>query len=144
MIQESLLRQLLEPFGLDLTPAQFRQLITYLDLLLRWNRHQLSCSQSPSCCMRQRRPSARLCGLARACRGPIIDRRRGRRCQRTCAFGRSSGTGYNVTLTRSARVRSSTRLLRSVLVRRYGLSRRRCAGGWPLIVECSIGNEPSA
>jgi 16S rRNA (guanine527-N7)-methyltransferase len=31
------LRQLLEPFGLDLTAAQVEQVLTYLSLLLRWN-----------------------------------------------------------------------------------------------------------
>lgn len=52
MIQESLLRQLLEPFGLDLTPAQFRQLITYLDLLLRWNRNiNLTSVRTPEECV---------------------------------------------------------------------------------------------
>ncbi len=31
------LRDLLQPFGLDLTPTQTRQTLDYLDLLLRWN-----------------------------------------------------------------------------------------------------------
>ena len=38
MLDEAELRQLLAPFGLELSARQTGQLITYLDLLLRWNR----------------------------------------------------------------------------------------------------------
>lgn len=37
MVDQKRLYQLLEPFGLDLTPAQSEQLLVYLKLLLRWN-----------------------------------------------------------------------------------------------------------
>jgi len=37
VIDKSRLQQLLEPFGLDLSPAQAAQSLAYLELLLRWN-----------------------------------------------------------------------------------------------------------
>lgn len=37
MVDETRLRQLLEPFDLDLSPGQAKQTLTYLHLLLRWN-----------------------------------------------------------------------------------------------------------
>jgi 16S rRNA (guanine527-N7)-methyltransferase len=37
VLNETRLRQLLEPFGLNLSPAQANQVLTYLQLLLRWN-----------------------------------------------------------------------------------------------------------
>ena len=37
MLDETRLRQLLEPFGLDLSPVQANHVLTYLHLLLRWN-----------------------------------------------------------------------------------------------------------
>ncbi len=37
MLNETRLRLLLEPFGLDLAPLQARQTLAYLDLLMRWN-----------------------------------------------------------------------------------------------------------
>jgi 16S rRNA (guanine527-N7)-methyltransferase len=37
MIDETRLGQLLEPFGLDLSPEQAKQTLTYLELLLLWN-----------------------------------------------------------------------------------------------------------
>jgi len=38
MLPEATIRQLLEPFGLDLSPEQIGQMIVYLELLLRWNK----------------------------------------------------------------------------------------------------------
>ncbi len=38
MLTENRVVELLAPFGLELTPHQVRQLLTYTDLLLRWNR----------------------------------------------------------------------------------------------------------
>jgi 16S rRNA (guanine527-N7)-methyltransferase len=38
MLDEATVRQLLEPFGLSLSTDQISQLITYLELLLRWNK----------------------------------------------------------------------------------------------------------
>jgi 16S rRNA (guanine527-N7)-methyltransferase len=38
MLDEATVRQLLEPFGLNLSSAQIGQLIAYLELLLRWNK----------------------------------------------------------------------------------------------------------
>ena len=38
MLDEATVRQLLEPFGLSLSPDQIGQLIAYLELLLRWNK----------------------------------------------------------------------------------------------------------
>jgi len=38
MLDEATIRQLLEPFGLNLTSDQIGQLIAYLELLLRWNK----------------------------------------------------------------------------------------------------------
>jgi len=37
MPSEATIRQLLEPFGLNLSPEQIGQMIVYLELLLRWN-----------------------------------------------------------------------------------------------------------
>lgn len=37
VLDETRLRKLLEPFGLDLSPVQANQVLTYLHLLLRWN-----------------------------------------------------------------------------------------------------------
>ena len=37
VVDESRLRQLLDPFGLNLEPAQVKQVLAYLHLLLRWN-----------------------------------------------------------------------------------------------------------
>ena len=38
MLDEATVRQLLEPFGLNLSTDQIGQLIAYLELLLRWNK----------------------------------------------------------------------------------------------------------
>ena len=38
MLDEATVRQLLEPFGLNLSSDQIGQLIAYLELLLRWNK----------------------------------------------------------------------------------------------------------
>jgi len=38
MLNEADLKRLLEPFGLKLSVAQHHQILTYLELLLRWNR----------------------------------------------------------------------------------------------------------
>lgn len=38
MLSDSRIRELLQPFGVELDPQQQAQLKTYLDLLLRWNR----------------------------------------------------------------------------------------------------------
>ena len=38
MLDEATVRQLLEPFGLNLSSDQISQLIAYLELLLRWNK----------------------------------------------------------------------------------------------------------
>jgi 16S rRNA (guanine527-N7)-methyltransferase len=38
MLDETTVRQLLEPFGLSLNSDQISQLIAYLELLLRWNK----------------------------------------------------------------------------------------------------------
>jgi 16S rRNA (guanine527-N7)-methyltransferase len=38
MLEEATVRQLLEPFGLNLSTDQIGQLIAYLELLLRWNK----------------------------------------------------------------------------------------------------------
>src|SRR5208283_814072 len=38
MPSEATIRQLLEPFGLNLSPEQIGQMIVYLELLLRWNK----------------------------------------------------------------------------------------------------------
>lgn len=52
MLTESSARTLLEPFGLTLTPAQVGQILTYLELLLRWNRKiNLTAIRSPEDCL---------------------------------------------------------------------------------------------
>ena len=52
MLDESRLRHLLEPFGLDLTPVQASKTLAYLSLLLRWNEKiNLTAIRNPSECV---------------------------------------------------------------------------------------------
>jgi len=52
MLSESQVLQLLSPFGLALTSAQLGCLLTYLDLLLRWNRKiNLTAIRTPEECV---------------------------------------------------------------------------------------------
>ena len=52
MLSETRLRQLLEPFGLDLSSAQAEQILAYLHLLLRWNQKiNLTAIRSPEECV---------------------------------------------------------------------------------------------
>jgi 16S rRNA (guanine527-N7)-methyltransferase len=52
VIDETRLRQLLEPFGLSPTPAQANQILTYLQLLLRWNQKiNLTAIRDPELCV---------------------------------------------------------------------------------------------
>lgn len=52
MLDETRLRQLLEPFGLDLSSAQAEQILAYLHLLLRWNQKiNLTAIRSPEGCV---------------------------------------------------------------------------------------------
>jgi 16S rRNA (guanine527-N7)-methyltransferase len=52
MLTEEAARELLAPFELALTPAQINQILTYLDLLLRWNRRiNLTAIRSPEECV---------------------------------------------------------------------------------------------
>jgi len=52
MIDEARLRHLLEPFGLDLTPIQVAQTLSYLNLLLRWNEKiNLTAIRNPAECV---------------------------------------------------------------------------------------------
>lgn len=52
VVDQRRLRQLLEPFGLDLTPAQTDQLLAYLQLLLRWNEKiNLTAIRDPEACV---------------------------------------------------------------------------------------------
>ena len=52
MLDDTRLRQLLEPFGLDLSSAQADQILAYLRLLLRWNQKiNLTAIRSPEECV---------------------------------------------------------------------------------------------
>jgi 16S rRNA (guanine527-N7)-methyltransferase len=52
MLDETRLRQLLEPFGLDLSSAQADQILDYLNLLLRWNQKiNLTAIRDPEECV---------------------------------------------------------------------------------------------
>jgi 16S rRNA (guanine527-N7)-methyltransferase len=52
MLREANVRDLLAPFGLELTSDQLQQLLVYLDLLLRWNRRiNLTAVRSPEECV---------------------------------------------------------------------------------------------
>ena len=52
MLDETRLRQLLEPFGLDLSSAQAEQILAYLRLLLRWNQKiNLTAIRGPEECV---------------------------------------------------------------------------------------------
>ncbi|MFZ0961573.1 MAG: 16S rRNA (guanine(527)-N(7))-methyltransferase RsmG [Terriglobia bacterium] len=52
VLNETRLRQLLEPFGLDLSPAQAGQVLAYLHLLLRWNQKiNLTAIRDPEECV---------------------------------------------------------------------------------------------
>jgi len=54
MLDESKLSQLLLPFGLELSANQTSQLLTYLDLLMRWNRKiNLTAIRSEEECVRR-------------------------------------------------------------------------------------------
>ena len=52
MLDEARLRQLLEPFGLDLSTLQAEQILAYLQLLLRWNQKiNLTAIRTPEECV---------------------------------------------------------------------------------------------
>lgn len=52
MVNESTLQQLLAPFAVELSSAQATQLLTYLDLLIRWNeRINLTAINTPEECV---------------------------------------------------------------------------------------------
>ena len=52
MLSETRVRQLLEPFGLDLNSHQIGQVLAYLDLLLRWNQKiNLTAIRDPEECL---------------------------------------------------------------------------------------------
>ncbi len=52
MIGEAQVRKLLIPFGLDLSSPQIAQIVTYLELLLRWNRRvNLTAIRTPEECV---------------------------------------------------------------------------------------------
>ncbi len=54
MLSEAAVQELLTPFGLHLTSAQVSQLLTYLDLLLRWNRKiNLTAIEKPEDCVKR-------------------------------------------------------------------------------------------
>ena len=52
VLSETRVRQLLEPFGLDLASGQVGQVLAYLDLLLRWNQKiNLTAIRDPETCV---------------------------------------------------------------------------------------------
>ena len=52
MLDEARLQQLLEPFGLDISPTQANQILAYLHLLLRWNQKiNLTAIRDPEECV---------------------------------------------------------------------------------------------
>lgn len=74
MLNELEVRNLLTPFGLTLTSAQIGQLLTYLDLLLRWNRkiNLTAISNAPDCVTRHFGESLYLANWVEL-RGDLLD-----------------------------------------------------------------------
>ncbi len=74
MVNENRLRQLLAPFAVELSSAQTTQLLTYLDLLLRWNRRiNLTAIRTPEECVTRHFGESLYLGRWVELRGKLLD-----------------------------------------------------------------------
>ena len=74
MLNEASIRQLLEPFGLNLASGQISQMMTYLDLLLRWNaRINLTATRDPKVCITRHFGESLFLGRWAELKGSMLD-----------------------------------------------------------------------
>jgi 16S rRNA (guanine527-N7)-methyltransferase len=74
VLSETRVRQLLEPFGLDLTSGQVGQVLAYLDLLLRWNEKiNLTAIRSPEECVARHFGESLFLAKHAELRGALLD-----------------------------------------------------------------------
>lgn len=74
MLDETRLRILLEPFGLNLSPVQLAQILTYLRLLLRWNQKiNLTAIRDPEECVTRHFGESLFVAAHLELRGSLLD-----------------------------------------------------------------------
>jgi 16S rRNA (guanine527-N7)-methyltransferase len=74
VLSETRVRQLLEPFGLDLTSGQVGQVLAYLDLLLRWNEKiNLTAIRNPEECVARHFGESLFLAKHAELRGALLD-----------------------------------------------------------------------
>jgi 16S rRNA (guanine527-N7)-methyltransferase len=74
VLDEARLRQLLEPFGLDLSTLQAEQILAYLQLLLRWNQKiNLTAIRTPEECVTRHFGESLLIARHVELRGSLLD-----------------------------------------------------------------------
>lgn len=74
MLSETRVRQLLEPFGLNLPSGQLNQILTYLDLLLRWNQKiNLTAIRNPEECVARHFGESLFLARHEELRGSLLD-----------------------------------------------------------------------
>ena len=74
MLSEDRVRQVLAPFGLDLQSCQVEQIVTYLDLLARWNEKiNLTAIRDPEVCLTRHFGESLFLAKHAALRGSLLD-----------------------------------------------------------------------
>jgi len=74
VLSEMRVRQLLEPFGLNLTCSQVNQILTYLDVLLRWNQKiNLTAIRDPESCVVRHFGESLFLATHAELRGSLVD-----------------------------------------------------------------------
>jgi len=74
VLSETRLRELLEPFGLGLTSSQAGHILTYLDLLMRWNQKiNLTAIRDPEECVTRHFGESLLLANHAELRGSLLD-----------------------------------------------------------------------
>jgi 16S rRNA (guanine527-N7)-methyltransferase len=74
MLSEDAVRELLEPFGLTLSTQQTGQVVSYLELLLRWNaKINLTSIRDPADCVRRHFGESLYLGRCVELRGKLLD-----------------------------------------------------------------------
>ena len=74
MLSEDIVRQLLEPFGLTLSGEQTGQVVSYLELLLRWNEKiNLTSIRDPADCVRRHFGESLYLGRCVELSGKLLD-----------------------------------------------------------------------
>jgi 16S rRNA (guanine527-N7)-methyltransferase len=74
MLSEDTIRQLLEPFGLTLSTEQIGQVLSYLELLLRWNEKiNLTSIRDPADCVRRHFGESLYLGRCVELSGKLLD-----------------------------------------------------------------------